>query len=89
MLQLLSQLKLRLGYGITGQQEIGSNDYPYLARYTFGQTSAQYQFGNQFITTLRPEGYDKNLKWEETTTYNIGLDFGFAKDRITGTLDVY
>jgi iron complex outermembrane receptor protein len=85
----LSQLKLRLGYGITGQQEIGSNDYPYLARYTFGQTSAQYQFGNQFITTLRPEGYDKNLKWEETTTYNIGLDFGFAKDRITGTLDFY
>jgi TonB-linked SusC/RagA family outer membrane protein len=85
----ISQLKLRLGYGITGQQEIGSNDYPYLARYTFGQTSAQYQFGNQFITTLRPEGYDKNLKWEETTTYNIGLDFGFLKDRITGTLDFY
>jgi iron complex outermembrane receptor protein len=86
---VVSQLKLRLGYGITGQQEIGSNDYPYLARYTFGQTSAQYQFGNQFITTLRPEGYDKNLKWEETTTYNIGLDFGFVKNRITGTIDFY
>jgi TonB-dependent starch-binding outer membrane protein SusC len=86
---VVSQLKLRLGYGITGQQEIGSNDYPYLARYTFGQTSAQYQFGNQFITTLRPEGYDKNLKWEETTTYNIGLDFGFVKNRITGAIDFY
>jgi TonB-dependent starch-binding outer membrane protein SusC len=85
----LSALKLRLGYGITGQQEIGSGDYPYLARYTFSQVNAQYQFGNSFITTLRPEGYDKNLKWEETTTYNVGIDFGLLKDRITGTLDAY
>ena len=85
----VSQLKIRLGYGVTGQQEIGSNDYPYLARYTFGQSTAQYQFGNQFITTLRPEGYDKNLKWEQTTTYNIGLDFGFFRDRVTGTIDFY
>ena len=85
----VSQLKLRLGYGVTGQQEIGSNDYPYLARYTFGQSTAQYQFGNQYITTLRPEGYDKNLKWEQTTTYNIGLDFGFFRDRLTGTIDLY
>lgn len=85
----LSALKLRLGYGITGQQEIGSGDYPYLARYTFSQVNAQYQFGNSYITTLRPEGYDKNLKWEETTTYNIGLDFGLFSDRINGTVDAY
>jgi TonB-linked SusC/RagA family outer membrane protein len=84
----ISAMKLRLGYGITGQQDVG-NDYPYLARYTFSQVTAQYQFGNNFITTLRPEGYDKNLKWEETTTYNIGLDFGLFKDRITASVDAY
>jgi len=85
----ISDLKLRLGYGITGQQNIGSGDYPYLARYTYSQENAQYQFGDQFYTTIRPEGYDSEIKWEETTTYNIGLDYGFVNDRITGTIDVY
>ncbi|MGB4292958.1 MAG: TonB-dependent receptor [Bacteroidales bacterium] len=83
-----SALKLRLGYGITGQQDIGG-DYPYLARYTYGQENARYQFGNTFVTTLRPEGYDRNLKWEETTTYNVGIDFGILKDRISGTAEYY
>jgi iron complex outermembrane receptor protein len=90
--EAITTLKLRLGYGVTGQQELGTDypiDYPYLARYTLSQTNAQYQFGNQFISTLRPEGYDANLKWEQTSTYNIGIDFGFAKDRITGSLDAY
>jgi iron complex outermembrane receptor protein len=85
---LINALKLRLGYGITGQQDVGG-DYPYLARYTFSQDNAQYQFGNTFITTLRPEGYDQNLRWEQTTTYNIGIDFGLYKDRISGTAEVY
>ncbi|NMC40369.1 MAG: TonB-dependent receptor [Bacteroidales bacterium] len=85
---LVNALKLRLGYGITGQQDIGG-DYPYLARYTFGQDNARYQFGNTFVTTLRPEGYDRNLKWEETTTYNVGLDFGLLKDRISGSVEYY
>lgn len=84
----LDLLKFRLGFGITGQQELG-NDYPYLARYTFGQSTAQYQFGNQWVTTLRPEGYDINLKWEETSTFNAGVDFGFLDERITGSLDLY
>jgi iron complex outermembrane receptor protein len=85
---LFNSLKLRLGYGVTGQQDIGG-DYPYLARYTFGQDNARYQFGNTFVTTLRPEGYDRNLKWEETTTYNIGIDFGILKDRISGSAEYY
>jgi len=84
----ISALKLRLGYGITGQQDIGG-DYDYLARYTLGQVTAQYPFGNTYNLTFRPQGYDANLKWEETTTYNIGLDWGLFKDRITGTVDVY
>ncbi|MEE4287360.1 MAG: SusC/RagA family TonB-linked outer membrane protein, partial [Mariniphaga sp.] len=72
----ISNLKLRLGYGITGQQNITDNDYPYMPRYTFGEPTASYQFGNSYVTTIRPEGYDANIKWEETTTYNIGLDYG-------------
>jgi iron complex outermembrane receptor protein len=84
----ISDMKLRLGWGITGQQDIG-NDYPYLPVYRGSTPTAQYQFGNEFYNTLRPNPYDANIKWEETTTYNIGLDFGFLKNRITGTFDVY
>ena len=87
--EAVSDLKLRIGYGITGQQDITSGDYPYLARYTFGQPTAAYQFGDQYILTLRPEGYDANLRWEQTTTYNIGLDFGFLKNRLSGTVEYY
>jgi iron complex outermembrane receptor protein len=87
--QLFSDLKLRLGYGVTGQQNISDNDYPYMPRYTFGEETAQYQFGNTYYTTIRPEGYDANIKWEETTTYNIGLDYGFVDNRINGAIDVY
>ena len=85
----LSQLKLRLGYGITGQQRIDQGDYPYLARYTASQPTARYLFGNEFVTTLRPEGYNANLKWEETTTYNVALDYGFFNDRLFGSLEAY
>lgn len=84
----LNKLKLRLGYGVTGQQEIGSY-YQYLPTYTIGQVNAAYPFGNEYITTLRPEEYDANIKWEETTTYNVGLDFGFLNDRIFGSIEYY
>jgi iron complex outermembrane receptor protein len=87
--EAVSDLKLRLGYGVTGQQNITSSDYPYLARYTYSEPTAQYQFGNDWITTLRPEGYDANLKWEETVTYNAGLDYGFLDNRLTGTIEYY
>jgi TonB-linked SusC/RagA family outer membrane protein len=85
----LNTLKLRLGYGITGQQNIMDNDYPYLPRYTYGQENAQYLFGNAFVTTIRPEGYDANIKWEETTTWNAGLDYGFLNNRVLGAVDIY
>ncbi|MFZ4427377.1 MAG: SusC/RagA family TonB-linked outer membrane protein [Saprospiraceae bacterium] len=87
-LNLFSDLKLRLGYGVTGQQDIGS-DYPYLARFTPGQPTAAYQFGDAFINTIRPEGYDSRIKWEETVTYNAGLDFGFLDGRVSGSVDYY
>lgn len=82
-------LKLRLGYGVTGQQDILGNDYPYIANYDSSTVTAQYQFGDQFYYLLRPDGYDPNIKWEETTSYNAGIDFGFADDRISGSVDVY
>lgn len=85
----LNSLKLRAGWGITGQQDIGGNRHPYLPLYKLGQDNAQYQFGNEFVTTLRPGGYDTRIKWEETTTYNVGVDFGLLNDRITGTLEYY
>jgi TonB-linked outer membrane protein, SusC/RagA family/TonB-dependent outer membrane receptor, SusC/RagA subfamily, signature region len=85
----MSEMKLRLGWGITGQQNITNDDYPYLARYTFSQINAMYQFGNQFYYTLRPDGYDANLKWEETYTYNIGIDYGYYNQRLYGSLDLY
>ncbi len=86
---VISELKLRLGYGITGQQNISDNDYPSLARYSASEDNAMYLFGNTWYPTFRAEGYDANIKWEETETYNIGLDYGFLKERITGTLDMY
>jgi len=86
---IMSNLKLRLGYGITGQQNLSDNDYPYQAIYTFADAGAYYQFGDKYIQTSRAGGYDANLKWEETTTYNLGLDYGFLQDRITGDIDLY
>lgn len=87
--KVISQLKLRLGWGITGQQDIGEDYYPYLPRYTYSQVNASYQMGNVYYITLRPEGYNEFIKWEETTTWNVGLDFGFAQDRYYGSLEFY
>jgi len=87
--KVLSQLKLRLGWGVTGQQDIMDNWYPYMPLYTTGDINSMYQFGNVWYTTLRPNGYDAGIKWETTTTTNVGIDFGFLKDRITGSIDYY
>jgi TonB-linked SusC/RagA family outer membrane protein len=84
----ISSLKLRGGWGITGQQNIGVS-YPSIPLYLASNSAAQYQIGNTFYTTYRPQPYNSNLKWEETTTINIGLDFGLFNNRITGSADVY
>ncbi|NDV78241.1 TonB-dependent receptor [Dysgonomonas sp. 511] len=86
---LLSDLKLRLGYGITGQQNLDNGDYPYLAKYQYSKPGANYYWGDEKIQLLRPNAYDPDLKWEETTTYNVGLDYGFLGNRISGAIDVY
>lgn len=84
----LDKLKFRAGWGITGQQDIG-DFYAYLARYQISFDNARYQFGDDFITTLRPNGYDANIRWEETETINLGLDFSIIKDRLNGSIDLY
>ncbi|MFD2574490.1 SusC/RagA family TonB-linked outer membrane protein [Spirosoma soli] len=87
----LSALKLRVGYGVTGQQDFGAvlSDYPYLPRYTLSDPTAQYQFGNAYYRTLRAEGYDANIKWEETQAINAAVDYAFFDGRISGSIDVY
>lgn len=86
----LSDLKLRLGYGITGQQDLQQGDYPYMPTYFAGQDGAYYQFGdNKQVAISRPNGFNPDLKWEETTTWNTGLDFGFVNNRITAAVDYY
>lgn len=83
----LSDAKVRLGYGITGQQE-GIGDYTYFASYTPNSQGAFYPVVGEGIT-YRPDAYNKNLTWEKTTTYNAGIDFGFWNNRLTANIDYY
>lgn len=85
---MLSNLMLRASFGITGQQE-GIGNYNYLPVYTYSQDGAQAQFGNQWYYTYRPEAYVADLKWETTSSWNFGLDFGFLSERFTGSVDFY
>ena len=85
---VLSDLKLRLGYGVTGQQDI-LNDYPYMTTFTVSYPESSYQFGDKWYNTYRPNGYDNDIKWETTTTWNVGIDYGFLKNRIYGSIDYY
>ena len=84
----LDDLKLRLGYGVTGQQD-GIGNYTYLPFYSLSTNTAKYQLGNTYYNMLRPAAYDANIHWETTATSNIGLDFSFIKGRLSGTLDFY
>ncbi|MCF6182026.1 MAG: SusC/RagA family TonB-linked outer membrane protein [Lutibacter sp.] len=85
-----SNLKLRLSWGITGQQDIGTgNYYPAIATYLASTNTAQYQLGNTFYTTFRAQPFNTTLKWEQTETYNVGVDFGLFNGKINGAVDTY
>lgn len=86
--KFLSDLRLRGGWGVTGQQD-GINLYDYISYYNLSNLTAQYQFGNTFYQLYRPSGYYPNRTWEQTETLNGALDFGFANNRINGTIEVY
>ena len=92
---VVSELKARFSYGITGQQDLGQQNnipsylYYFQPIYYTGNTAAQYQFGDVFVNTSRPSNYNQDLKWEQTATTNLGLDFGFFKNRLSGSVEVY
>lgn len=87
----LSALKLRLSYGETGQQELNSGDYPSIPAYKTNLLGSYYVFGNgNIVVPITPVGYNADLRWETTTTYNVGLDFGFFRgNRFYGSVDAY
>ena len=84
----LSSLKLRAGWGVTGQQDVGTPDET-LSRYVVTSPNANYIFGGEPYVTYRASGYNSTLKWEETSTLNGGVDFGFFNNRILGFFDIY
>lgn len=84
----INDVKLRLGYGQTGQQAV-FDDYPFLATYSQSTSTAQYQLGDQFYYTWRPEAYDPNIKWESTTTQNVGLDVSIIDSKLRISIDGY
>jgi TonB-linked SusC/RagA family outer membrane protein len=86
-LKLVSDLKLRLGWGLTGNQEIG--DFLYLPTYTLGGATVQYPFGEDYLITARPNAISSQLKWEQTSSFNLALEAGFINDRIQTIIEVY
>ncbi len=86
--KFLNNIKARIGWGITGQQDIGGY-YLYQGLYQKSFNTARYQFGEEFITTYRPNGYDEGIKWETTTTYNFGVDISIIKKKFSGSVDIY
>jgi iron complex outermembrane receptor protein len=85
---VVSSLKLRLSYGVTGNQS-GISNYSYIPSYYLSDNVSEYQFGDQFYSMYTPNAYDAGLKWEQTGSANVGIDFGFVNNRITGSLDLY
>lgn len=83
----VSDLKLRGSWGVNGNQAIG--DYQWVSAYEYGDPFAQVQFGDEFVTTIRPTAVDPNIKWEETTSYNVGFDYGLFDNRVTGAVEYY
>ncbi|MFH4966488.1 SusC/RagA family TonB-linked outer membrane protein [Gaetbulibacter sp. M235] len=84
----ISTLKLRAGYGITGQQDVSEKDI-FLNRYRAGNENSQYQFNNTVINSLIASEINPDLKWEETTTIELGLDYGLFDERLTGSLNLF
>lgn len=88
---VMNDFKLRLGWGVTGQQDLGGSYFPYMATYTISdKVGFLYPgYNGGWIAPINPNAYDENIKWEETTTWNVGLDLAFLNNRITAALDWY
>ncbi len=87
---VVSDMKVRLGFGVTGQQDGSAiSYYGYIPSYGLTTNDTRYQFGNTFYNGYTPSPYDTSLKWETTNTFDGGIDFGFLNQRIYGSVDVY
>lgn len=88
---VLNEWKLRLGWGETGQQDIGSY-FPYMPIYQIS-TNNSFMYpgynGGAWVNPLYPNAYDSNIKWETTATWNVGFDLGFLNNRFTAAIDWY
>lgn len=84
----LSNLNLRLSYGITGNQD-GIANYSYLPVYGLSDNTSMFQFGNTYYNMASPAAYDANIRWEQTATWNGGIDYGFLHGRLSGAIDLY
>ena len=84
----LDNLKLRVSYGETGQQDI-NNNYGYMPVYNISNPGAYYLMGGEYIPMYRPQGYIGDLKWETTTSWNYGFDFSVLDNRLSGSFDYY
>ncbi|MDE6268074.1 MAG: TonB-dependent receptor [Muribaculaceae bacterium] len=90
----MTELKLRGGYGLTGQQDLPDVFFPYLPVYNVstnlsGMYPSLTQNGGAGVLPITPGSYNADIKWEETATWNAGIDFGFLNNRITGSIDFY
>ena len=83
----LSDLKIRAAWATTGNQ--GFANYQQYTTFQVGDAQSTTQFGNQFVPTIRPSAVNPNIKWEATKAWNIGVDYGFLNQRITGAIDWY
>ncbi len=88
-IETINDLKFRVGWGITGQQDVTGNDYVGYGTYTLSDNGAMYVLGNTWYNTYRPNAYNPDLKWEETTSTNLGIDFSILDNRISGSFDYY
>ncbi|TXD47198.1 SusC/RagA family TonB-linked outer membrane protein [Polaribacter sp. IC073] len=87
--KIVSNLKLRASYGLTGQQNLpGVNDL-YLDRYRFGNENSRYLFGNNAVQSTIPSVVNPDLKWEQTTTIEFGVDYGLFDDRFSGSVSAF
>lgn len=89
--KVLNEWKLRLGWGKTGQQDLGGNYFPYMPVYTTSTTTGfQYPgYNGGWVNPIYPEPYDNGIKWETTTNWNVGMDFAFLNNRITASIEYY
>lgn len=86
----MNELKIRAGYGVTGQQDLNEDFFPYLPAYNVStDVTHRYPFGNVEYFPVTPGAYNADIKWEETHTWNAGIDFGFAGNRVNGAIDFY